>query len=72
MQTRTARIFASFARFLWVRVEESEDGYTATLSDLRYATPDLGRPSFTAEIELNKNLTVRSEYFSASGPPAEH
>jgi inner membrane protein len=72
MQTQTARIFDSFARFLWVRVEESEDGYTATLCDLRYATPDLGRPSFTAEIELNKNLTVRSESFSVSGQPPEH
>jgi len=72
MQTRTARIFDSFARFLWVRVQESEDGYAATLRDLRYASPDVQRPSFVAEIELNKNLSVRSESFRLSGAPAAH
>lgn len=71
MATRTARIFDGFARFLWVRVEENEDGYQATLRDLRYASPDAPRPSFVAEIKLDKHLAVRSESFSFSGTPAE-
>jgi inner membrane protein len=72
LATRTARIFAGFARFLWVRVEASEDGYQATLRDLRHASPDVERPSFVAEIELDKKLAVRSESLRISGPSAEH
>jgi inner membrane protein len=71
MQTRTARILDSCARFLWVRIEAREDGYTATLRDLRYATLDSEPPAWVAEIGLDKNLTVRSESFRVSGPPAE-
>ena len=69
MATRTARVFDGFARFLWVRVEENEEGYQATLRDLRYASPDAQRPSFVAEIKLDKDLAVRSETFSFSGAP---
>ena len=71
MATRTARIFDGFARFLWVRVEENEDGYQATLRDLRYASPDAQRPSFVAEIKLDKNLIVRSESLNFSGTSDE-
>ena len=71
MATRTARIVDGFARFLWVRVEENEDGCQATLRDLRYASPDAQRPSFVAKIKLAKNLAVRSETFSFSGTTAE-
>ena len=69
LATRTARNFDGFARFLWVRMEEDEDGYQATLRDLRYASPDVERPSFVAEIKLDRNLAVRSETFSLSGAP---
>ena len=67
MATRTARLVDGFARFLWVRVEEDEDGYQATLRDLRYASPDAQRPSFVAEIKLDKNLAVCTETFNFSG-----
>ena len=71
LATRTARVFAGFARFLWVRVEENEDGYQATLRDLRYASPDGLRPAFAVDIKLDKNLAVRSESLGLSGTKNE-
>jgi inner membrane protein len=66
MQTRTAVIFADFARFLWTRVDEREAGFSVTLRDLRFLTPNSPRRGFVAEIDLDKDLRVRSESFSFS------
>ncbi len=67
MKTRTATTFSGFARFLWAQVNESEDGFEITLRDLRFFSPASRRPGFVAEIELDKNLHVRSESFSFTG-----
>ncbi len=63
LKTRTGITFSNFARFLWPQVAENEDGFTVTLQDLRFF-----RRGFVAEIELDKNLRVRSESFSFTAP----
>jgi hypothetical protein len=63
LKTRTGITFSNFARFLWPQVVENEDGFTVTLQDLRFF-----RRGFVAEIELDKNLRVRSESFSFTAP----
>ncbi len=68
LRTRAGEIFSSFARFLWARVEESENGYFVTLQDVRFMSQTLSRRGFVAEIELDKNLKARSESFSFSAP----
>lgn len=63
MKTRTAVVFADFARFLWPQVEPTDNGgYQVTLHDLRF-----GPSTFTARVELDQNLRVVSERFSFEG-----
>jgi inner membrane protein len=67
-KTRTATIFLDFARFPWAQVEESDEGFAVTLCDLRFFSRLPRRRGFVVEIELDKNLRVRSESFSFSVP----
>ncbi len=68
LKTRTAAIFLPFARFPWAHVEETEDGFTVTLQDLRFVSSVWRRGGFVTEIELDQNLRVRSESFSFPAP----
>ena len=36
MKTQAAKVFLDFARFPWAQVDESEEGYRVSLSDLRF------------------------------------
>lgn len=69
MKTRTASVFLDFARFPWGQVLETEDGFKVTLQDLRYVALASERRGFVVEIELDRDLRVRSESFSFSGEP---
>jgi inner membrane protein len=71
MKTRTAALFLDFARFPWARVLETEDGFKVTLQDLRYASFTPERRGFRVDIELDKNLHVRSESFRFSAEARE-
>ncbi len=66
-KTRTGEIFLDFARFPWAQVSETVDGYDAELRDLRFLSLASGRQGFLAEIDLDKELRVRSQSFSFSG-----
>lgn len=69
MATRSGRIFLDFARFPWAQVDENDQGYTVSLTDLRF---DRGSPQtlgFTLEVELDKNLSSLSETFYFTSPP---
>ena len=68
MKTRAATIFLDFARFPWGQAEEQEDGYDVTLRDLRFISFRSDRRAFVVEVELDKNLGVRSESFSFVAP----
>ena len=69
MKTRAGRIFLDFARFPWAQVEESEQGYQVSIRDLRFFHDAARAPGFTLEVELDKNLGIRSEdfYFAGNG-----
>ena len=67
LRTPTAGIFSNFARFLWPEVEETDDGYNVSLRDLRFVSSAPSRRGFVVNIELDKNLCVRSEGFSFTG-----
>jgi len=67
METYTARVFVDFARFLWVRTNQTEVGFTVTLRDLRYFSLDTRDATFVARITLDKELRVQSESLSFSG-----
>jgi inner membrane protein len=69
MMTRTAAIFLDFARFPRAQVLATEDGFKVTLQDLRYASLESDQRRFVVEVDLDKNLRVRSESFSLSGGP---
>ncbi len=69
MKTRTAAIFLDFARFPWGQVLETEDGFRVTFQDLRYVSLESDRRRFSVEVDLDKNLRVRSESLSLSGGP---
>jgi inner membrane protein len=71
LKTRTGAIFASFARFLWAEVYESEDGSEVLLRDLRFFSPSSPNRGFVARIELDKDLRARSESFSFTGNPSK-
>jgi len=67
MKTRTASLFLDFARFPWGQVLETDDGFHVTLQDLRYISFAPERWGFTVEVNLDKDLRVRSESLSFSG-----
>lgn len=64
MKTRTAAIFSDFARFPLARVEETEDGFRVTMRDLRFLALSSGHGRFVVDVELDRNLRVRSESFA--------
>lgn len=66
-RTRTAGIFADFARYPWAHMEETEDGFRVTIQDLRFGPPRARRPPFIVKIDLDKNLRARAESFSFVG-----
>jgi inner membrane protein len=67
LQSRTGIVFAHFARFLWIQVEETDDGSEVTLRDLRFASPKEDRLGFAASVTLDKNLRVVSEGLRFTG-----
>ncbi len=67
IKTRTGVVFSDFARFPWGQVDQMEEGFNVTLRDLRFFSPTSQTGGFVAEIELDKNLQVRSETFSFTG-----
>ncbi len=68
MRTRTGRIFMDFARFPWGEVEASEDGFLVSLRDLRFYRGMARSRGFVVDVELDKDLRVRSESFSFNAP----
>jgi len=68
MKTQGGKVFLDFARFPWAQVDESEQGYRVSISDLRFYRPSAPSPSFTLEVEMDKNLQTRSETFYFAGP----
>jgi inner membrane protein len=67
MKTRPASIFLDFARFPWAQALETEDGFRVTFQDLRYVSLESDRRRFLVEVELDKDLRVRSESLTLSG-----
>ncbi|MGA3325062.1 MAG: metal-dependent hydrolase [Terriglobia bacterium] len=68
MNTRAGKIFLNFARFPWAQVDESEQGYSVSMCDLRFYHAAAQSRGFTLEVELDKNLQTRSETFYFAGP----
>jgi len=67
MKTRTASLFLDFARFPWGQVTETENGFNVTFQDLRHISFASDQRGFVVEVNLDKNLRVRSESLSLSG-----
>jgi inner membrane protein len=68
METEGGKVFLDFARFPWAQVDENDQGYNVSLTDLRFnhgSTQSLG---FTLEIELDKDLRSQSETFYFTSP----
>jgi len=68
LKTHTAVIFSDFARFPWAQVRESEAGFAVSIRDLRYFSDVKRQRSFVVDVELDKDLRVRSETLSFSAP----
>lgn len=68
MKSSAGKIFLDFARFPWAQVVATDEGYLVSLRDLRFYQPSTPSPSFTLEVELDKDLKPRSETFYFSGP----
>jgi len=68
LETPAARIFLDFARFPWAQVEEDEDGYEVSVSDLRFFHPGAQVRGFTLEVNLNKALRTQSAKFFFVAP----
>jgi inner membrane protein len=68
MKTRGGKIMLDFARFPWAQVNETEDGYLVSLSDLRFYNPSAPGRSFTLDVQLDKNLQTQSLTFSFAVP----
>jgi len=68
LKTHVGTIFSDFARYPWAQVEEGEEAYHISVRDLRFSS-GLMRGGFVMDVDLDKNLRVRSESFSFSGPP---
>lgn len=71
LATRTGRIFVDFARFPWAGVEETEEGYLVSIRDLRFSIPQGRSPGFVMDVELDKDLRVRSESFRFMAPAGQ-
>src|ERR1019366_5254472 len=68
MKTRSAVIFLDFARFPMAEVNESDEGYTVSINDLRFFNPGNQSRGFTLEVALDKNLRTHSENFYFTPP----
>jgi len=69
LRTRTATIFLDFARFPWSQTTETTSGYAVSLRDLRFISTMSGRRGFVVDVELDKDLKVRSESFRFTAAP---
>jgi inner membrane protein len=68
MKTHAGKVFLDFARFPWAQMDESEEGYHVSISDLRFYRPPAAPRSFTLDVELDKNLRTLSDAFYFAGP----
>lgn len=68
LKTRTGRIFMDFARFPWAQVEETDQGFNASIRDLRFIGGLARNRGFVVDVELDKALHPRSESFSFTAP----
>ena len=68
MKTPAGKIFLDFARFPWAQVDESEEGYAVSLTDLRFYHNAAQPRGFTLKVELDKKLQTRSEAFYFAAP----
>jgi inner membrane protein len=57
MKTRTGRVFADFARFLWPQITGTGNGFAVMLRDLRF-------PGWGASVVLDDELHVISQRFT--------
>ena len=62
--TQTAQIFLNFARFPWATVDETAEGATVRIRDLRFISPGSGRGAFVVRVDLNRNLRVEKQAFT--------
>jgi hypothetical protein len=62
MKTPAGAVFLDFARFPWAQVDESDEGFRVSLSDLRFYSAS-ARRGFTLEVDLDKRLQTRSATF---------
>ncbi len=69
METRPGKIFLNFARFPWAQVDEDDQGFLVSISDLRFARGSPQSRGFTLEIDLDNSLLTRSEVFYFGSPP---
>lgn len=66
-KARAAGIFLDFARFPWANVNETDQGFDVTIRDLRFYSFAGRRPGFVAEVVLDKDLKVLSQWSSITG-----
>ncbi len=69
MRTDTAMVFEDFARFPWAQVTEGDNGFEVTLRDLRFFTFSRDRRMYVVDIQLDRELRVRTEQFQLSREP---
>ncbi len=69
MKTPAAKVFLDFARFPWAEVEQGEQGYLVSLSDLRFYSEAAHSRGFTLQVDLDDRLQTRSEAFYFVSPP---
>lgn len=71
MKISAARIFLDFARFPWGQVENNDEGYEVSFSDLRFYRAATPARSFTLEVELDRRLQTVFAYFYFAAPPRQ-
>ena len=71
MKTRGGKVLLDFARFPWAQVEDDEEGYRVSLCDLRFYNESAHSRGFILEVDLDKNLQLRSENFYFAPPRRE-
>ena len=49
-------------------MDENDEGYQVSISDLRFYNPRRQSRGFTLDVELDKNLQTRSENFYFTAP----